>query len=206
MDEYYRYEYEDNGQYCYPHTHILKNKLDIHDKEQLFKAEQELSSARYFEISQRPIPGDFSLQHLCAIHRYIFQDIYEWAGQIRTVDISKGTIFCLTQFIEIEFKKVQDWLIAHNYLKDVDDKEQMSKMLAYLIGEINMIHPFREGNGRAQRVYVEYVCMNNGHFDLDFAKTTRNDMVLASKESSILNYEPFEELLYKCLVDSDPSK
>ncbi len=203
MDEYYRYEYEDNGQYCYPHTHILKNKLDIHDREQLFKAEQELSSARYFEISQRPIPGDFSLQHLCAIHRYIFQDIYDWAGQIRTVDISKGTIFCLTQFIEIEFQKVQDWLIAHNYLKDVDDKKQMAKYLAYLIGEINMIHPFREGNGRAQRVYVEYVCMNNGHFDLDFSRTTKNDMVLASKESSVLNYEPFEELLYKCLVDAE---
>ena len=75
MDEYYRYEYEDNGQYCYPHTHVLKNKLDIRDKDELFKVEQELSSARYFEISQRPIPGDFSLEHLCAIHRYLFQDI-----------------------------------------------------------------------------------------------------------------------------------
>jgi len=202
MDEYYRYEYEDNGQYCYPHTHILKNKLDIHDKEQLFKAEQELSSARYFEISQRPIPGDFSLEHLKAIHRYIFQDIYDWAGEIRTVDISKGTIFCLTQFIEIEFKKVQDWLIANDFLRDIDDKKVMAKRLAYLIGEINMIHPFREGNGRAQRVYVEYVCMNNGHFDIDFSRTTRNDMVLASKESSVLNYEPFELLLYNCLVET----
>ena len=71
MDEYYRYEYEDNGQYCYPHTHILKNKLDIHDKDELFKVEQELSSARYFELVKRPIPGDFSLDHLCAIHRYL---------------------------------------------------------------------------------------------------------------------------------------
>ncbi|MCR4568587.1 MAG: Fic family protein [Pseudobutyrivibrio sp.] len=202
MDEYYRYEYEDNGQYCYPHTHILKNKLDIHDKEQLFKAEQELSSARYFEISQRPIPGDFSLEHLCAIHRYIFQDIYEWAGQIRTVDISKGTIFCLTQFIEIEFQKVHEWLVDNNFLTDVDDKQVMAKRLAYLIGEINMIHPFREGNGRAQRVYIEYVCMNNGHFDIDFSRTTRNDMVLASKESSVLNYEPFKLLLYNCLVEN----
>ncbi len=202
MDEYYRYEYEDNGQYCYPHTHILKNKLDIHDKEQLFKAEQELSSARYFEISQRPIPGDFSLEHLCAIHRYIFQDIYEWAGQIRTVDISKGTIFCLTQFIEIEFQKVHEWLVDNNFLTDVEDKQVMAKRLAYLIGEINMIHPFREGNGRAQRVYIEYVCMNNGHFDIDFSRTTRNDMVLASKESSVLNYEPFKLLLYNCLVET----
>jgi len=81
MDEYYRYEYEDNGQYCYPHTHILKNKLDIRDKDELFKVEQELSSARYFEIVKRPIPGDFSLKHLQAIHKYLFQDIYEWAGR-----------------------------------------------------------------------------------------------------------------------------
>ena len=53
MDEYYRYEYEDNGVYCYPHTHILRNKLDIHDKDQLFKVEQELSSVRYFELIKR---------------------------------------------------------------------------------------------------------------------------------------------------------
>jgi cell filamentation protein len=202
MDEYYRYEYEDNGQYCYPHTHVLRNKLDIHDKDELFKVEQELSSARYFEITKRPIPGDFSLDHLCAIHRYLFQDIYDWAGKIRTVDISKGTIFCLTQFIEIEFKKVQDWIIANDYLKNVDDKEAMAKRLAYLIGEINMIHPFREGNGRTQRVFIEYLCKNSHHFDIDFSKTTKNDMILASKESAVLNYEPFEELLLKCLVDS----
>ncbi len=202
MDEYYRYEYEDNGQYCYPHTHVLRNKLDIHDKDELFKVEQELSSARYFEITKRPIPGDFSLDHLCAIHRYLFQDIYDWAGKIRTVDISKGTIFCLTQFIEIEFKKVQDWIIANDYLKYVDDKEAMAKRLAYLIGEINMIHPFREGNGRTQRVFIEYLCKNSHHFDIDFSKTTKNDMILASKESAVLNYEPFEELLLKCLVDS----
>ena len=201
MDEYYRYEYEDNGQYCYPHTHILKNKLDIHDKDELFKAEQELTSARYFELVKHPIPGDFSLEHLCAIHRYLFQDIYDWAGKIRTVDISKGTIFCLTQFIEIEFKKVQEWLINNNYLQDITDKEVMAKRLAYLIGEINMIHPFREGNGRAQRVYIEYVCKNSKTFDIDFSKTTKNDMILASKESAVLNYEPFEELLLMCLVD-----
>jgi len=201
MDEYYRYEYEDNGQYCYPHTHILKNKLDIRDKDELFKVEQELSSARYFEIVKRPIPGDFSLKHLQAIHKYLFQDIYDWAGEIRTVDISKGTIFCLTQFIEIEFNKVQEWIIQNNYLLDVDDKVVMSKRLAYLIGEINMIHPFREGNGRAQRVFIEYICKNSKHFDIDFSKTTKNDMILASKESSVLNYAPFEELLFKCLVD-----
>ncbi|MCR4693933.1 MAG: Fic family protein [Pseudobutyrivibrio sp.] len=202
MDEYYRYEYEDNGQYCYPHTHVLKNKLNITDQAKLHAAEQELSSARYFEMLRKPIPGDFSLDHLRAIHRYMFQDIYEWAGEIRTVDISKGTIFCLTQFIGQEFKKVQDWLISQNYLKDVTDKREMAKKLAYLIGEINMIHPFREGNGRAQRVYVEYVCKNNGAFDLDFSKTTKNDMILASKESSVLNYRPFELLLEKCLVST----
>ena len=203
MDEYYRYEYEDNGQYCYPHTHILKNKLDIHDKDELFKVEQELSSARYFELVKHPIPGDYSLDHLCAIHRYLFQDIYDWAGKIRTVDISKGTIFCLTQFIEIEFKKVQEWLINNDYLQDVTDKKVMAKRLAYLIGEINTIHPFREGNGRAQRVYIEYVCKNSKCFDIDFSKTTKNDMILASKESAVLNYEPFEELLLMCLVDLD---
>jgi cell filamentation protein len=84
----------------------------------------------------------------------------------------------------------------------VDDKEAMAKRLAYLIGEINMIHPFREGNGRTQRVFIEYLCKNSHHFDIDFSKTTKNDMILASKESAVLNYEPFEELLLKCLVDS----
>lgn len=100
-DMEYSYEYQDEEEkYCYPKSNVLKNKLHIRDLDTLYNAERELSMARYFALEKQGVTGDFSLQHLCSIHKYLFQDIYDWAGELRTVDISKGTIFCLCQFIE----------------------------------------------------------------------------------------------------------
>ena len=104
-DQEYDFFYEDKGdtEYCYPGTNILKNKLNIQNLERLHEAERDYSSIRQVELYKQGISGDFSLKHLCSIHKQLFQDIYPWAGKIRTVDISKGTIFCLVQFIENQF-------------------------------------------------------------------------------------------------------
>lgn len=101
-DQEYDYFYDDeqDAVYCYPGTNILKNKLNIRDIEVLHEAERDYSSVRQAELTNRGVTGDFSFKHLCSIHKHLFQDIYTWAGKTRTVDISKGTIFCLVQFIE----------------------------------------------------------------------------------------------------------
>jgi cell filamentation protein len=77
----------------------------------------------------------------------------------------------------------------------------MSVRLAYYLGELNMIHPFREGNGRTQRIYIEQLCLNNGRFEIDFTEVTKDEMIAASVKSANASNDLLEELLFKCLVD-----
>ena len=168
-DQEYDYFYEDeqDAKYCYPGTNVLKNELDIRDLDTLHEAERDYSAVRQAELVGQGVTGDFSFKHLCSIHKHLFSDVYSWAGKTRTVDISKGTVFCLVQFIESQFDDLYRKLKKENFLADITDKEEMSERLAYYLGEINMIHPFREGNGRTQRIYIEQLCLNNGRFEID---------------------------------------
>lgn len=197
----YNYHYDDEGdkKYCYPNSNVLINKLNIQDLEELHEAERDITILRIGEIMSEPIKGNFSLKHLQKIHLYIFKDIYEWAGKIRTVDISKGTIFCLTQFIEIQFNELYQQLKKESYLTKIDSKEEMAKRLSYYFGIINMIHPFREGNGRTQRVYFQYLCNKGNKFELDFSNISRDDMIEASILSSNGDDHKLEELFLKSL-------
>lgn len=88
--------------YCYPGSNTLRNKFDIKDSDLLFSLEKKMSALRLLELWDHPIQGSFDLAHLCKIHQYIFQDLYEWAGEIRTVDIVKGNLFCKVEFLEAE--------------------------------------------------------------------------------------------------------
>jgi cell filamentation protein len=202
-DQEYDYFYDDEGdrKYCYPGTNVLKNKLDIRDLDFLHQAERDYSSIRQAELVKKGVTGDFSMKHLCSIHKQLFQDIYTWAGKTRTVDISKGTIFCLVQFIDSQFDDMYRKLKKENFLKDITDKKEMSVRLAYYLGELNMIHPFREGNGRTQRIYIEQLCLNNGRFEIDFTEVTKDEMIAASVKSANASNDLLEELLFKCLVD-----
>lgn len=104
-DQEYDYFYDDeqDAKYCYPGTNVLKNKLDIRDLDTLHEAERDYSAVRQAELVGQGVTGDFSFKHLCSIHKHLFSDVYSWAGKTRTVDISKGTVFCLVQFIESQF-------------------------------------------------------------------------------------------------------
>ena len=86
--------------YCYSGTDVLINKLNIKDKNELFNAEIELTSIRLKELEEAPIEGSFDFTHLKQIHRYIFQDLYDWAGHERTVEIGKGNLFCTVSCIQ----------------------------------------------------------------------------------------------------------
>ena len=85
--------------YCYPNSYVLINKLNIRDNNLLSEAERKLTMLRISDLIDNPIIGEFDLVHLKAIHKYMFQDIYSWAGEIRTVDISKENMFCKVQYI-----------------------------------------------------------------------------------------------------------
>lgn len=204
-DQEYDYFYDDeaDAKYCYPGTNVLKNKLDIRDLDTLHMAERDYSSVRQTELMMQGVTGDFSFKHLCSIHKQLFQDIYTWAGKTRTVDISKGTVFCLVQFIEMQFEDLYRKLKKENFLKDITDKAEMSERLAFYLGELNMIHPFREGNGRTQRIYIEQLCLNNGRFDIDFTEATKDEMISASVASVNDSNDQLEALLLKCIQNKE---
>ena len=202
-DQEYDYFYEDeqDAKYCYPGTNVLKNKLDIRDLDTLHETERDYSAVRQAELVGQGVTGDFSFKHLCSIHKHLFSDVYSWAGKTRTVDISKGTVFCLVQFIESQFDDLYRKLKKENFLADITDKEEMSERLAYYLGEINMIHPFREGNGRTQRIYIEQLCLNNGRFEIDFTDVSKEEMIAASVRSANASNDMLEELISSCLVE-----
>ncbi len=94
-----RYDADDT--YCYPGTNVLRNKAEITNAEDLDAYEGELSALRSIEILENPVAGQFDLAHLQRIHLALFQDVYDWAGKIRTVDISRGNSrFANVRFIE----------------------------------------------------------------------------------------------------------
>lgn len=104
------------------------------------------------------------------------------------------------QFIEPQFDDLYRKLKREKFLSDISDKKEMSKRLAFYLGEINMIHPFREGNGRTQRIYIEQLCLNNGRFEIDFTEVTKEEMVIASVRSANVSNDLLEKLIEKCLV------
>ena len=81
-----RYEAD---RYCYPESDVLRNKLDIRNQAALDAFEADATAIRMIELIESPITGDFDFKHLLALHYHLFQDIYDWAGEVRTVDISR---------------------------------------------------------------------------------------------------------------------
>lgn len=133
--------------YCYAGTTVLKNKLDLRNRDELAAFEAEMSDAR----ADEELPaGDLDFPHFKAIHRHLFQDIYEWAGEIRTVRISKdSSMFCYPENIESEAKKLFAQLRQDNFLRALSPTEFATKS-GHFLSELNAIHAFREGNGRTQ--------------------------------------------------------
>lgn len=195
MKNEYQYEYEWDSKYCYPHSFTLINKLGIIDKNALNDAEREITSTRISQLKQYPIKGVFDLNHLQKIHHFIFQDIYAWAGEMRTVNIAKGNQFCNCMYIESGFTSIYKQLQKDNFLIGTDEDSIFEK-LAYYLGELNVVHPFREGNGRTQRVYMESLALISG-YHIDFSNVTGHQMIEASAEAFNCNYSKMISIFEK---------
>jgi cell filamentation protein len=177
----YDYEYEWDSKYCYPNSYTLKNKLNIKDSNLLMEAERKIVAVKLYDAKVSPINGNFDVAHYLDVHKYLFEDIYDWAGKIRVVNISKGTSFCQAIHIDSYLENIFSKLKNEAFLKGLN-KSYMVKNLAYYLGELNAVHPFREGNGRAQRLFLEYLAEMNGYY-LDFSKCPSEDMIIASEKS-----------------------
>lgn len=184
----YSYEYRWDHRYCYPNSNVLINKLNIKNADGLAEAEREITSLKLAMAKADPIKGRLDFAHLQDIHRYIFEDIYSWAGELRQVDISKGNQFCLCQHLQTYGERVFSELRAEQFLIGAAD---VPYRLAYYLSEINVLHPFREGNGRTQRLFIEYLA-NVAGYSVDF-----------SKVNSLLTSEPpwvgHQQAVFICL-------
>jgi cell filamentation protein len=135
--------------YIDPESGILRNKLGLKDADALRKAEYAHSAGRMGYLLQNPIPGNFNMAHLCAIHKYIFQDVYDWAGKLRTVNISKeNSLFCLCEYMQPWMNDIHRRLLKDNYLRGLDKPAFVDK-ITHFHGDVDGLHPFREGNGRS---------------------------------------------------------
>lgn len=191
------YEYEKDDYYCYPDSSVLKNKLNIDDEKALNEAEREITAIKTLELIDKPLRGELDFDYIKRLHKHLFSDIYDWAGELRKTDISKGNIFCQHELIEINAEVLFNELKAENYLEGLD-KDAIVKRLAYYLGDLNTIHPFREGNGRVQRLFVRELASRVGYL-VNFDGITPEEMIQASDKTFHYDYEMMEELIARVI-------
>ncbi len=171
--------------YLYPGTDVLKNVPGLREAGQLAAFESVNTAARIYEILQNPIQGAFDAAHLKALHKRVFQDVFTWAGQFRTTLLGKAEYvgqppswFTPPHLLEHEAERIFDSLDRANLFRGLA-RVEFARQAARLLADINALHPFREGNGRTQRLFVAAVAQHAGH-DVHFDVVSRERMVQAS--------------------------
>ncbi|MEM7620003.1 MAG: Fic family protein [Pseudomonadota bacterium] len=181
----------DEKLYVYPDTTILRNNFGIYDSNKLEELER-LCIAR--RIKQEIPNGSFDLPHLQTIHKHLFQDIYPWAGELRQVPLNKGgNQFMPPNRLEIAMHDIHTRLEEQKFLKALS-KEKFSNETGIIIGDINHVHPFREGNGRTQLCYLKLLAKQAGH-EIELDRIEKDKWLEASKESHFGNYEKISETI-----------
>lgn len=186
--------------YCYPGTDVLKNRLNLTDASELEQVEAEITALRAETLE--PQFERFDAARFRQIHRHLFQDIYEWAGEYRTVDISKGqTRFCTASRIEQELDRLFLQLEQAEWLCGLQLDDLIPRVADFYC-EINIVHPFREGNGRAQRMLFEELIVNAG-FDVDWVRIDTEDWMRANQAGFLGDLDPLLEIFTRALYAPD---
>lgn len=187
---------EPDDPYVYPGTSILRNRLGIRDAATLGRLERRLVIQR---IRGGVPAGFFDLAHLCAIHRHLFQDVYAWAGELRTVEISREhDKFQFRQFIVTGMGDVHRRLVASRFLVGLPAR-QFADRAAVIVGDVNYIHPIREGNGRTQLQYLRALALQAGHH-LDLARLDPAAWIEASRNSHDADYRSMADAIWNAIV------
>ena len=184
---------------------VLENKLGITDSEQLREAEEDAFSDAAVDIldedlSNTTLDFDFFKQ----LHGRLFEKVYSFAGQIRTVNITKqdsSIPFCYADFIEQEANRIFRNLETKNYLKN-ETKEDFVNNIAELAMDLNALHPFREGNGRTIRFYLQLLANNAGYL-IDYNEVNHEEIIEADKQAFLGNDKLIKEMYNKIIEKID---
>ena len=186
-----------NSIYCYKDSDVLVNKFDIHDNKKLEEIERKIVLAKLYELRQNHQIGNFDVSQFVGIHRFLFEDIYPFAGLFRNENIAKGNFsFAEWEYIEDELKKLLDQLKEENYLQNLD-RNIFIKRLSYYMAELNVLHPFREGNGRTIREFIRQLAYKNGYV-LNLKNINPKEMLYACIRS-VIDTTQLENIISECL-------
>ena len=202
-----------NDPYLYPHTDILKNLSDIRNREMLSCMEAEYTSIRLAELVTGESVSRFDFAALCDMHHYIFQDIYEWAGKIRIINIEKSEP--ALGGISIEYSDYFDIVKDATYVLDKMNHytwekapiDEVAKMFSKYLAELWKVHPYREGNTRTVITFCSQFIESKGFYidsDLfkDHAQYMRTALVAATALFSDLGDRRKPEYLEKIVLDA----
>jgi cell filamentation protein len=147
--------------YIDPETGILRNLFGVKDLKTLDQIEAEITVAVIATLNEHPISGNFDLEHLQAIHKRLFASIYDWAGKLRTVEMAKDkTRFAPIEYLPQAAEYIFSELKSEKYLDELDDSKYVERF-AHYYSEVNILHPFREGNGRTERVFFSLLAQRS---------------------------------------------
>lgn len=161
-NQYEGYKYIDpNNQYTYPDSTVLVNKQNITNIEEAYRNEHLFVTRRLADLRLEPIQV-YSMSDILAIHNYLFQDVYAWAGQYRKVNISKsGNPFMPIQSFNTAETHMNH--LIHSYHQIANSKDEIIMHLIEILDNLNYFHPFREGNGRTQREVIRSLALSKGY-------------------------------------------
>lgn len=173
------YSMESTQENCYPGSTVLVNKFGLTDQNKLDMVERQIVLLKGAEIERNTVFENVDFNYYKAIHKHLFEDIYDWAGTVRTINISKkGTVFSKHDNIEeigqLKFKR----LVELNYLNNMDEISFFNELTEFY-NELNMLHPFREGNGRTLRLFITLLVRNTGR-DISFADCDSDLLMIAT--------------------------
>jgi cell filamentation protein len=188
--------------YVYPGTLILKNKFGLRNAEELDRLERRFATQR----AREGIPtGDFDLKHLQIIHHKLFQDVYDWAGEIRTVEVAKGgQPFMFRQYIQNGMEDVHRRVRDAGYFKG-STQDEFASGAGRIIGDLNHVHPFREGNGRTQLFYLKQLTERAGH-NIALERLDGQKWIEASIAANKGEYDSMSQAIRTALVDRAKSQ
>lgn len=177
--------------YCYPGTDVLKNELGIQDAERLEEAERKITAKTSERIRYRPPP--YNLRYLQELHWTLFEPLYAWAGELRDVGIAKGgTVFCIPARLHAEADRLFRDLAGEDWLLEMSHDEFYSALARHYC-EFNMLHPFREGNGRVQRILFEHLALAAG-YELDWGDITQPEWLQANIDGVSVDYRRMTDI------------
>lgn len=199
------YDIEASTDNCYEGTTCLINKLDIRDEVELASVEAALTLANIGLLEQEPLEGHFDFAHYRAIHKFLFGELYEWAGEIRTVNLSKkGTQFVPADEIEQVGNAIFNRLAEMNFFCN-DGFDDFIRHITEFYCDTNRLHPFREGNGRTQRVFLAQLIRHAG-YDIDFGNVDMDELMIATIHAAngVTDYvnRIFRESIHKRLKET----